>query len=396
MKPSRIQIWTGNVGGHLRIAQALAWGLAQQQPDVEIELVDIYSPTLVNRRFSRTANSYDRVVARVPWLWGMAFYASRPRPVVRLVRTVASRLTRRAALRQLLDEPPDVLVSVIPDVGQLGAVPRVTRNRPPVIMVVSDLVTVHRAWLSPQADLVLVPTEPALAAFRGYKVPPHKLQLVGYPMRSGLFCQPRSGIDQIEPPRQPHEGALKVLVMGGSSGSGRMKNHIEQLAGTGLRLEITAVCGKNTRLQRQLGQIAAQAPRGLNLTVLGYTDQIPQLMHTSDVLITKAGPSTVFEAIACQLPVILTAHLPGQEGGNAEFFEQQGVAVRSSNPSETARLVAGFVADPRRLERLRRPDLAEQTCQATPKIAAIILRAASESAFSTKTQPPQGSGGKRR
>src|SRR5579859_1289060 len=371
MKPPHIQLWSGNVGGHNRIAQALAWGLAQQQPDVQIDLVDIYSPSLVNRRFSRTANSYDRVVARVPWLWGVAFYASRPRPVVRLVRTVASRLTRRSALRQLLlDSPPDVLVSVIPDVGQLGAVPRVTPHKPPVIMVVSDLVSIHRAWLSPQADLVLAPTPPAMAAFRRYKVPPHKLQLVGYPMRTGLFCSP----DQ--PPRQRPQGALKVLFMGGSSGSGRMQAHIEQLAASGLRLEVTAVCGKNLRLQRQLGALAAQPPPGFKLNVLGYTDQIPQLMHAADVLISKAGPSTVFEAVACQLPVILTAHLPGQEGGNAEFFEQSGVAVRSSGPADTARLVAGFVADPSRLDRLRQPALAEQTCQATPKIAEIILRAA--------------------
>ena len=41
-------------------------------------------------------------------------------------------------------------------------------------------------------------------------------------------------------------------------------------------------------------------------------------------LISSIAMATVFEAIACQLPVILTAHLPGQEGGNAEFFEQQG------------------------------------------------------------------------
>jgi 1,2-diacylglycerol 3-beta-galactosyltransferase len=374
MKPPHIQLWSGNVGGHNRIAQALAWGLAQQQPDVQIDLVDIYSPSLVNRRFSRTANSYDRVVARVPWLWGVAFYASRPRPVVRLVRTVASRLTRRSALRQLLlDSPPDVLVSVIPDVGQLGAVPRVTPHKPPVIMVVSDLVSIHRAWLSPQADLVLAPTAPAMAAFRRFKVPPHKLQLVGYPMRTGLFCS----ADQ--PPRQRPQGALKVLFMGGSSGSGRMQAHIEQLAASGLRLEVTAVCGKNLRLQRQLGSLAAQPPPGFKLNVLGYTDQIPQLMHAADVLISKAGPSTVFEAVACQLPVILTAHLPGQEGGNAEFFEQSGVAVRSSGPADTARLVASFVADPSRLDRLRQPALAEQTCQATPKIAEIILRAAETS-----------------
>ena len=262
MKPPRIQIWTGNVGGHNRIAQALAWGLSQQQPDVQIEMVDIYSPSLVNRRFARTANSYDRFVARAPWLWGVAFYASRPRPVVRLIRAASSRLTRRSALSQLLETPPDVLVSVIPDVGQLGAVPRVLPNRPPVIMVVSDLVNIHRAWLSPQADLVLAPTEPAMDAFRRYKVPPHKLQLVGYPMRSGLFCPPGLA------PRQSPQAALKILFMGGSSGSGRMLNHIEQLVSTGLKLEITAVCGKNTRLQRQLAPLAAATAPGMQLNVL--------------------------------------------------------------------------------------------------------------------------------
>ena len=374
MKPPRIQIWTGNVGGHARIAQAVAWGLTAQEPNVLIDLVDIYSPTLVNRRFARTANSYDRVVARVPWLWGVAFYASRPRPVVRLVRSVAARLTRRTALRRLLlDNPPDVLVSVIPDVGQLAAVPRIARPKPPVIMVISDLVSIHRAWLSPQADLVLVPTEPALAACRRYKVPAHKLQLVGYPMRTAQFCPP----DQPErPDRGRPDGALRVLFMGGSSGSGSMQRHIQELVQTGLRMEITAVCGKNARLQRQLAALAAATPAGLVLNVLGYTDQIPQLMHWADVLITKAGPSTVFEAIACQLPVILTAHLPGQEGGNAEFFEQAGVAVRSAGPAETARIVAGFVANPARLERLHQPELAAQTCQATPRIAEIILRAA--------------------
>jgi len=287
------------------------------------------------------------------------------------VRTAASRLTRRAALRQLLSEdPPDVLVSVIPDVGQLTAVARVLPHKPPVIMVVSDLVSIHRAWIPPQADLVVVPTEPALAACRRYRWPEHKLQLVGYPMRTALFCGPE------QPARRAPQGALRVLFMGGSSGSGRMKAHIDRLATTGLRLEVTAVCGKNTRLQRQLAPLADHPPRGFKLNVLGYTDQVPQLMHAADVLITKAGPSTVFEAVACQLPSILTSYLPGQEFGNAEYFEQEGVALRARSPAETARLVAGFVADPARLERLRQPALAERTCQATPKIAEIILRAA--------------------
>jgi UDP-N-acetylglucosamine:LPS N-acetylglucosamine transferase len=284
---------------------------------------------------------------------------------------LGTRLTKRKPLRKLVVEgAPDAIVSVISDFGQLAVVPRLTRPQPPVITVISDLVTIHRGWLSPQADLLLVPTQPAYDACRRYKVPPEKLRLVGYPMRTHLFCRDAS-------PRSPMvPGGLRILLMGGSSGTGRLDEQIVALAGAGLRLELIAVCGKNGRLQRRLAEMAPQLPAGVTLEVLGYTDQVPQLMQSADVLVTKAGPSTLFEAVACQLPAILTAHLPGQEGGNARFFEQAGVAVSSTSPAHTARLAAAFIADPSRLDRLRQPTLAAQTCAASASIAQIILTTA--------------------
>jgi len=71
----------------------------------------------VNRRFSGTANSYDRVVARVPWLWGMAFYASRPRRVVRLVRTVPLAPDAAVGAAPVAGRAARRAGRVIPDVG---------------------------------------------------------------------------------------------------------------------------------------------------------------------------------------------------------------------------------------------------------------------------------------
>ena len=158
------------MGGHGRIAQAIAWGLTEAEPDTQIHIVDIYSAPYVYRGFAVPSNAYDRFVARAPWLWGAAFYASRPRPVMSLARRLGTRLTKRKPLRQLVVEgAPDAIVSVISDFGQLAVVPRLARPQPPVITVISDLVTIHRGWLSPQADLLLVPTQPAYDACRRYK-----------------------------------------------------------------------------------------------------------------------------------------------------------------------------------------------------------------------------------
>src|SRR5258705_13012471 len=91
MNPLRIQLWTGSMGGHARIAQAIAWSLTEAEPDTHIHIVDIYSAPYVYRGFAAPSNAYDRFVARAPWLWGAAFYASPPRPGMSLARRVGTR-----------------------------------------------------------------------------------------------------------------------------------------------------------------------------------------------------------------------------------------------------------------------------------------------------------------
>jgi len=50
-------------------------------------------------------------------------------------------------------------------------------------------------------------------------------------------------------------------------------------------------------------------------------------MHASDVIVTKAGPGTICEALACNLPVILSGYVPGQEEGNVTYVVENNVGV---------------------------------------------------------------------
>jgi 1,2-diacylglycerol 3-beta-galactosyltransferase len=117
-------------------------------------------------------------------------------------------------------------------------------------------------------------------------------------------------------------------------------------------------------------------------------------MRAADVLLTKAGPSTVFEAVASRLPAIITAHLPGQEAGNTAYFEREGVALEAPTPADTVRLVRRFVEDPGRLKQWRNLALARETCLAAGKIAEMVLEAArergSELSQRGRTKPERG------
>ena len=59
------------------------------------------------------------------------------------------------------------------------------------------------------------------------------------------------------------------------------------------------------------------------LTVLGFTDEMPQLMQAADVVITKAGGVSLAECLECGANILIYHPLPGQEQGNTVFLHQE-------------------------------------------------------------------------
>jgi processive 1,2-diacylglycerol beta-glucosyltransferase len=61
--------------------------------------------------------------------------------------------------------------------------------------------------------------------------------------------------------------------------------------------------------------------------VLGWTNQMPELMMSHHLVISKAGGATVQEAIAARCPMIVNQVIPGQEEGNAELIWRCGLGA---------------------------------------------------------------------
>jgi processive 1,2-diacylglycerol beta-glucosyltransferase len=64
-----------------------------------------------------------------------------------------------------------------------------------------------------------------------------------------------------------------------------------------------------------------------NVAVLGWTTNVPDLILSSDIVITKAGGATVMECIAAKKPMIITQVIPGQEEGNAKLIKKHNLGV---------------------------------------------------------------------
>lgn len=93
-------------------------------------------------------------------------------------------------------------------------------------------------------------------------------------------------------------------------------------------------------------------PNGMHVLVKGFVNNMPELMCASDIIITKAGPGTISEALICGLPMVLNAFVPCQEEGNIPYVTDNGVGVFESNPKKVATVIDGWLSGGEKLKEL--------------------------------------------
>jgi 1,2-diacylglycerol 3-beta-galactosyltransferase len=88
-------------------------------------------------------------------------------------------------------------------------------------------------------------------------------------------------------------------------------------------------------------------------------------MRAADLIVTKAGPSSVMEAVNAGLPIVLSGALPGQEDGNVKFIVEGGAGLWAPSADKVVKAVRCLISDPKTLgdaasaaRRLARPKAA--------------------------------------
>lgn len=134
-----------------------------------------------------------------------------------------------------------------------------------------------------------------------------------------------------------------VLLVGGGEGMGPVESTVDALAATlGAACQVVVVCGRNAKLVEKLS--AKQYPPGMAVHVQGFVTNMPDFMAASDVIITKAGPGTISEALICGLPMVLNAFVPCQEEGNIPYVTENGVGVFETKPAKVAQIIQTWLS----------------------------------------------------
>ncbi len=311
-KPHMTFLFSDTGGGHRAASEAIIEAIHCEFGEAVVtQMVDFlkdYAPP----PFNHLPEVYPDLV-RVPELWGAMFDISDGRPQARIVTSTFWPYVRRAARRLVRDHHSEMLVSVHP-LANSFALKALGKDRPPFVTVVTDMVSTHALWFDQRADLILVPTEMARQNAIQYNMSPDKVRVVGQPVSQ--LCSAPVGDKALLRKRLGWPQAKKViLLVGGGEGMGPLAETARAIDESGLDVCQVIVAGRNSKLEAELKEQTWENPT----FIYGFTRDMPDFMRAADVIVTKAGPGTIAEALNAELPIILYAKLPGQEDGNVDF-----------------------------------------------------------------------------
>ncbi len=356
--------------GHYAAAVAIEHAVRRFDPEAQSMLLDSFSHA--NPVLSKvTLKAYLAALKAAPEIWEWMYDNPEFKQRTAVIRELLNRGNSKK-LQGVLNEfrPHAIVCTQAFACGVMASwKQRTGRNSPALIGVLTDFVA-HRYWAHEKVDLYIAPTEETRRTLISQGVPPDRIKAHGLPI-SEKFNRP---INQELVLRNLglKPGLPKVLVMGGSLGLGPMKSVIRKLDKLPQPFDIIAVTGKNEELKERLTRKGRKLRH--HTTILGFVDNIHELMDVAEMVVTKPGGITTAEALVKRVPMIIINPIPGQEAKNTEFLLSQNVAVEAENASDVMLYVDEFFRNPAKLRRMRdaarvlgRSDAAERAAESILK-----------------------------
>ena len=333
-KKLKILILSAPIGsGHRMAAAALEEALLRLE-NVEVVQGNVFDffPSVIGKAFLKF---YETVLAVCPWLYALSYRWSNQGGGSLWMRNQLNGILLRLGKTFIEEVKPDAVFSThATPTGILSLYKQKYDSSLWLGVVVTDF-TVHRWLVCPGVDAYFLADEKLFgqidsAAGRSETQP--ALYGWGIPVR-GRFTEkqePATIRREVRDRFGWSAGAFVCLLAGGGGGMLPMEEIVKSLQNEKFKdIYVVAVTGHNDGLCKKLealqkGFSKTESDESTSrLAVLGFTDEMPQLMQAADVVITKAGGVSLAECLECGANILIYHPLPGQEQGNTVFLQQE-------------------------------------------------------------------------
>lgn len=244
----------------------------------------------------------------------------------------------RKRIEKILEEKKiDIVISTFPVCSKYVSVYKKAKNTNLKLYTYITDVEVNQEWLTDETDAYFVASDETKWQMMQNGVSSKQIKVVGIPVKREFK---KTSFEK---------GKNEILVMGGGLGLlPAMEETLENLA-KHREIHITLLTGKNQKMfEKYYGKYS-------NMKVVGYTDKVYEYLEKAELILTKAGGITLFEAIHSKTPMYVLNPFLSQEIGNAKFIEKNEMGkVVWNKTGNVAKDILDLLKSPDELENMRK------------------------------------------
>ncbi len=326
-----VLILTANFGrGHTSVSEAIEGYIHDSDDRIRVHIVDMYE---VIRPILHTwmYKGFHLLVKYAVPLYNYDYYKKNNSDGYNKLHTCRSSLKKLA--KYLQEVQPSIIISTFPTCSSyITAYKEQYKDGIPLITCITDVVKGNE-WINHGDDLYyLVATHDVENSLISKGIKNQQVLTTGIPIRPEfLEMKDRLWLRQTNN-IAPDE--FVILMMGGGLGLIPDTEDFYQWIEEHKSIRLYIITGHNKELFKKIEKYN----NGRNIQVLSYTDKIADMMAYADLLITKPGGITLFEALSSDLPFIIYKPILGQECENGKYIADKklGMIVQSEEELKTA------------------------------------------------------------
>lgn len=330
---------TGN--GHKSITQALYNQFEKLNPEISIIEIDAFS---LGGFFTEILSKlYNKVAVRAPRLWGSLYKLADS--FTSPINFFAECNIKKNFIKLIQQTSPNLIVTVHPGfVRSINNIIEKSGLNIPVIVVVADLDNITCLWADKRTSYTLCPTKESYNTMLELGISKDRLKIFGFPTRD-VFNHVNS--ENIDTPMACtiDNSRINFLIMNGSQGGHHSKQMAESLLKS-FDCNVTILAGRDIR-HKELLENYLKPRYADRITVCGFTDKVEYYMMKSDILLVRASPNVLMEAINLCKPVIITGSFTGQEEKNPQFIKSNNLGIECKDIDKLPQAINELIANNR-------------------------------------------------
>jgi len=353
--PKILIISSDTGGGHRSAAQAIAVGLQRFWHGESVAVRIIRAAEESHHLTSKLVSFYNWILRnRQSWMKYLYWFVNKVRPERREFfhkRTIGY-------LKGTFEKwCPHVIVSVHPLTQHIfGRILRelnLTDQIPLVTVVTDPCYGFWRGWACDDVSLYLVANEEAKRQLLDYGVSESRIRISGLPLHPKFREVTESDAQSARTAFGLDPDKFTVFVNAGWVGGGNIPAIFRELVRGELDVQAIFLAGKNEELRMEAEEIARTAK--FPVKVIGYSDEVEKLMHSANVMVSKLGGLTTFEALACRLPIIADITTPPmpQEAGTVKLISNRGAGILLRRSIDIVPTIRSLVNDTDKYRKMR-------------------------------------------